>query len=77
LVVGACLAETDNTVVCADKHATKVRALGSGQIPIHEPGLNDEMTALMRQPIVFDGRNVFNAQQLRALGFQYEGIGQR
>ena len=76
LVVGACLAEADSTVVCADKDATKVRALGSGQIPTHEPGLN-EMTALMRQPIVFDARNVFDAQQLRALGFQYEGIGQR
>jgi UDPglucose 6-dehydrogenase len=39
LVVGACLAETGNDVVCADVDAAKVAALNAGTIPIYEPGL--------------------------------------
>ena len=35
------------------------------------------MKALMRQPIVFDGRDIFNPEHLKSLGFQYEGIGRR
>jgi UDPglucose 6-dehydrogenase len=33
--------------------------------------------ALMRRPAVFDGRNIYNPQVLRELGFHYEGIGRR
>jgi UDPglucose 6-dehydrogenase len=33
------------------------------------------MRRLMRQPIVFDGRNVFDPARMRALGFVYHGIG--
>jgi UDPglucose 6-dehydrogenase len=33
--------------------------------------------SLMRNPAIFDGRNVYNPQPLRALGFHYEGIGRR
>jgi UDPglucose 6-dehydrogenase len=29
----------------------------------------------MRQPVVFDGRNVWNPAELRAAGFTYYGIG--
>ena len=39
LVVGACLAETGNDVICADVDEAKIRALRGGQIPIYEPGL--------------------------------------
>jgi UDPglucose 6-dehydrogenase len=39
LVVGACLAETGNDVVCVDVNERKIRALRRGQIPIYEPGL--------------------------------------
>ncbi len=39
LVVGACLAETGNDVVCADIDAAKVKALNAGRVPIYEPGL--------------------------------------
>lgn len=39
LVVGACLAKTGNTVICADVDAEKIRALKSNRVPIHEPGL--------------------------------------
>jgi UDPglucose 6-dehydrogenase len=33
--------------------------------------------SLMRHPAVFDGRNIYNPQTLRDLGFHYEGIGRR
>ena len=33
--------------------------------------------SLMRRPAVFDGRNIYNPQLLRELGFHYEGIGRR
>ena len=29
----------------------------------------------MRQPVIFDGRNVFNRKAVEKLGFRYEGIG--
>ena len=41
LVVGACLAENGNQVVCVDKDAAKARALQRGKIPIYEPGLEE------------------------------------
>jgi len=40
LVVGACLAETGNSVVCADIDADKVARLNEGDVPIYEPGLD-------------------------------------
>ena len=33
--------------------------------------------SLMRHPAIFDGRNIYNPQTLRELGFHYEGIGRR
>ena len=39
LVIGACLAETGNQVVCADVDLEKVDALRAGKVPIYEPGL--------------------------------------
>jgi UDPglucose 6-dehydrogenase len=39
LVAGACLAETGNEVVCADRDAAKVAGLSAGRMPIYEPGL--------------------------------------
>jgi UDPglucose 6-dehydrogenase len=33
--------------------------------------------SLMRKPAIFDGRNIFNPEVLRELGFHYEGIGRR
>jgi len=41
LVVGACLAETGNSVRCVDSDAEKVEALQRGEIPIYEPGLGE------------------------------------
>ncbi|HKR09772.1 MAG TPA: UDP-glucose/GDP-mannose dehydrogenase family protein [Gemmatimonadaceae bacterium] len=39
LVVGACLAETGNTVCCADIDKKKIDTLRKGVLPIYEPGL--------------------------------------
>jgi UDPglucose 6-dehydrogenase len=39
LVVGACLAETGNDVVCADVDAPKIEGLRKNHLPIYEPGL--------------------------------------
>jgi len=41
LVVGACLAESGNDVICVDKDEAKVRMLRRGQVPIYEPGLEE------------------------------------
>jgi len=41
LVVGACLAENGNFVVCVDNDEAKVKRLRQGEIPIYEPGLNE------------------------------------
>ncbi len=35
----------------------------------------DRMIQLMKQKVVFDGRNIFNPKLLRAKGFKYYGIG--
>ncbi len=41
LVVGACLAETGNDVVCADVDAGKINGLNRDVLPIYEPGLEE------------------------------------
>ena len=47
LVTGACLADAGNDVVCVDIDAAKIARLNAGEVPIHEPGL-DELIALNR-----------------------------
>jgi UDPglucose 6-dehydrogenase len=41
LVTGACLADAGNHVVCVDVDAAKIARLNAGEVPIHEPGLED------------------------------------
>jgi UDPglucose 6-dehydrogenase len=41
LVLGACLAENGNNVICVDKDASKIDTLNAGGIPIYEPGLEE------------------------------------
>jgi UDPglucose 6-dehydrogenase len=41
LVSGACMADFGHTVVCVDKDPAKIAALKQGELPIHEPGLQD------------------------------------
>ena len=41
LVLGACMAESGNDVICVDKDTKKVAMLRRGKIPIYEPGLEE------------------------------------
>ena len=41
LVTGACLADAGNHVVCVDVDAGKIERLNRGEVPIHEPGLDE------------------------------------
>ena len=41
LVLGACLAENGNTVICVDKDEDKIATLRAGRLPIYEPGLEE------------------------------------
>jgi UDPglucose 6-dehydrogenase len=41
LVLGACLAENGNRVICVDKDESKVATLKAGKMPIYEPGLEE------------------------------------
>ena len=37
----------------------------------------DRMKSLMKAPVIFDGRNVFDPAQMREQGFTYYGVGRR
>jgi len=41
LVTGACLADAGNHVVCVDVDPGKIERLNRGEVPIHEPGLDE------------------------------------
>jgi UDPglucose 6-dehydrogenase len=56
LVTGACLADVGNHVLCIDIDQSKVARLNAGEVPIHEPGL-DDVVARNRQA----GRMAFSA----------------
>ncbi len=62
LVTGACLADVGNHVLCIDIDQAKVARLNGGEVPIHEPGL-DEVVARNRQA----GRMAFTADYGRAV----------
>ena len=62
LVVGACLAETGNDVICVDKDDNKVRMLRRARVPIYEPGL----TELVKRNAV-EGRLTFTTQLAKAV----------
>src|SRR5262245_46206045 len=62
LVLGACLAETGNDVICVDKDDAKVRSLRKGKVPIFEPGLTE-----LVQRNKAEGRLAFTTQLPRAV----------
>jgi UDPglucose 6-dehydrogenase len=35
------------------------------------------MKTLMRQPVLFDGRNIFDSRKMRERGFLYHSIGRK
>ena len=36
-----------------------------------------KMKSLMRRPLIFDGRNIYNPKTVKSLGFEYVGVGRR
>ncbi len=73
LVTGACLAEMGNHVVCLDIDERKIRMLKEGQIPIHEPGLDQ---VVLRNTAA--GRLSFTTDIAAAVGhgtIQFIGVG--
>ena len=49
LVVGGCLAETGNAVICADVDEEKIEGLRNNILPIYEPGLDDYVERNQKQ----------------------------
>jgi UDP-glucose 6-dehydrogenase len=37
----------------------------------------ERLRGLMRRPLVFDGRNIYEPERMRRLGFEYHSIGRR
>ena len=73
LVTGACLAQVGNHVLCVDIDPDKVARLNRGEVPIHEPGL-DEIIAETRA----DGRLRFTLdadEGVRHGLFQFIAVG--
>ena len=62
LVVGACLAETGNDVICADVDASKIGQLKQNKLPIYEPGLEPMVVKNQR-----DGRLTFTTDVAQAV----------
>ena len=62
LVVGACLAETGNDVICADVDASKIAQLKQNKLPIYEPGLEPMVVKNQR-----DGRLTFTTDVAQAV----------
>jgi UDPglucose 6-dehydrogenase len=44
--------------------------------PFRHPDF-DQLRTIMKQPIIFDGRNQYDPAQLRTAGFEYQGVGRR
>jgi UDPglucose 6-dehydrogenase len=73
LVTGACLAEVGNDVVCIDIDESKIDRLNRGEVPIHEPGLDDLIERNMQ-----DGRLRFTTDVDLAVAhglFQFIAVG--
>ena len=48
LVTGVCFADVGNEVLCIDIDESKIQGLQRGQIPIHEPGLDEVAASNLR-----------------------------
>jgi UDPglucose 6-dehydrogenase len=62
LVTGACFAEFGVQVACVDNVAAKITALQEGNLPIHEPGLQELVTRSLRE-----GRLTFTTDIAKAV----------
>ena len=70
--------QSGQLVICADQYQCLKNAdamvLVTEWKQFRQPDF-DRMHALMKQPVILDGRNQYDAAALKALGFDYFGIG--
>jgi len=69
LVVGACLAETGNDVICADVDAGKIKNLKANNLPIYEPGLEPIVVRNQREGRLIFTTDVGNAVERAGVVF--------
>ena len=71
---------TEYATLCDDNFDTLHEADGlvlvTEWLNYREPDFK-QMKSMMRTPVIFDGRNVYNPQKMREIGFAYYGIGRR
>ncbi len=71
---------TEYATLCEDNFDTLHDADGlvlvTEWLNYREPDFK-QMKSMMRTPVIFDGRNVYNPQKMRDIGFDYYGIGRR
>jgi len=68
-----------NTIVMADKSYDALKGADALVVAtewneFREPDF-DRMRTLMKSPVIFDGRNIYGPEQMRALGFTYYSVG--
>ncbi len=59
LVSGACFADFGHNVTCVDHDEQKIAKLIVGEIPIHEPGLSELVTANLDFDQILEVRKVW------------------
>jgi UDPglucose 6-dehydrogenase len=69
LVLGACLAENGNTVVCVDKDRSKVDMLRAGGMPIYEPGLEELVRRNTHEERLSFSTDLMNAARVSSIIF--------
>jgi len=63
LVVGACLSDSGNRVICADIDEKKIKDLNKGKLPIYEPGLEELVQHNAKGKRLFFTTDVIDAVQ--------------
>ena len=69
LVVGTCLAEMGNNVICVDKDEKKIEALKKGVMPIYEPGLEELIRSNVDEQRLSFVQSVENAVKASSICF--------
>ena len=77
LITGNCLGETGNEVLCIDIDQAKVEKLQSGIVPIYESHSDVLFDRNIEAPVIFGGRNLYDANDVNFEGFSYTSIARK